>query len=54
MKDIQLKLKEIATEKKVSLLYACETGSRAWGFLPRIATMMYDSSTGTRPGGICL
>jgi predicted nucleotidyltransferase len=32
MKDIQLKLKEIATEKKVSLLYACETGSRAWGF----------------------
>lgn len=32
MKDIALKLKEIAADKSVHLLYACETGSRAWGF----------------------
>ncbi|WP_317235849.1 nucleotidyltransferase domain-containing protein [Niabella hibiscisoli] len=32
MKDIQKKLKEIAAIKNIQLLYACETGSRAWGF----------------------
>jgi predicted nucleotidyltransferase len=32
MKDIQNKLKEIAADKNIHLLYACETGSRAWGF----------------------
>ncbi len=32
MKDIQKKLKEIAANKNIQLLYACETGSRAWGF----------------------
>jgi len=29
---IQNKLKEIELEYKVKILYACETGSRAWGF----------------------
>lgn len=32
MEDIQIKLKEIAATKNIQLLYACETGSRAWGF----------------------
>lgn len=31
-KYIQDKLKEIEKEKSVKILYACETGSRAWGF----------------------
>lgn len=31
-KHIQEKLKEIEKEKSVKILYACETGSRAWGF----------------------
>jgi uncharacterized protein len=31
-KYIQDKLKEIEKEKSIKILYACETGSRAWGF----------------------
>lgn len=31
-KYIQDKLKEIEKEKSIRILYACETGSRAWGF----------------------
>lgn len=29
---IQKKLKEIEEEKEVKILFACESGSRAWGF----------------------
>lgn len=29
---IEVKLKEIKNEKRVKILYACESGSRAWGF----------------------
>ena len=29
---IQTKLSEIAEQKSIKILYACETGSRAWGF----------------------
>lgn len=29
---IQTKLSEIAEQKNIKILYACETGSRAWGF----------------------
>ena len=32
MKEIEEILKAIEKEKKVKILYACETGSRAWGF----------------------
>jgi predicted nucleotidyltransferase len=32
MEQIVNKLKEIAEKRNVSILYACETGSRAWGF----------------------
>lgn len=32
MKDIHKKLEQIADDQKVHLLFACETGSRAWGF----------------------
>lgn len=32
MKNIQDTLLEIETKHKVKILYACETGSRAWGF----------------------
>src|SRR5689334_24149442 len=32
MKTIEQLLKEIEKEKHVRILYACETGSRAWGF----------------------
>ncbi|WP_162055453.1 nucleotidyltransferase domain-containing protein [Pontibacter pamirensis] len=30
--QIQQKLKELETQYKVQILFACETGSRAWGF----------------------
>lgn len=32
MENIANKLKEIEEKKRVRILYACETGSRAWGF----------------------
>lgn len=32
MTDIQPILSKLAAEKKITILYACETGSRAWGF----------------------
>ena len=32
MKNIKDILKEIEQKKKIKILYACETGSRAWGF----------------------
>ncbi len=32
MEKIKEALKEIANKKRVRILYACETGSRAWGF----------------------
>lgn len=32
MKNIQNILKEIEQKKNIKILYACETGSRAWGF----------------------
>ncbi|MEO7984154.1 MAG: nucleotidyltransferase domain-containing protein [Bacteroidota bacterium] len=32
MEDIRTILTEIETRKKIKILYACETGSRAWGF----------------------
>jgi len=32
MKDVTDILKEIEQKKKIKILYACETGSRAWGF----------------------
>lgn len=32
MENIKNKLKEIEDKRKVRILYACETGSRAWGF----------------------
>ncbi|MBI2008192.1 nucleotidyltransferase domain-containing protein, partial [Candidatus Amesbacteria bacterium] len=36
MRDLILnRLKQIEVEEKVSILYACESGSRAWGFPSR-------------------
>jgi uncharacterized protein len=32
MENIKLKLEQIEAGHKVRILYACETGSRAWGF----------------------
>ncbi|MFT3703495.1 MAG: nucleotidyltransferase domain-containing protein [Agriterribacter sp.] len=32
MKDMQQILDKIAADKRITILYACETGSRAWGF----------------------
>ena len=32
MEDIKHRLKEIERKKNIKILYACETGSRAWGF----------------------
>jgi uncharacterized protein len=32
MEQIKLALEKIAANKQVEILYACETGSRAWGF----------------------
>ena len=32
MEHIQLLLQNIAADKNIQILYACETGSRAWGF----------------------
>lgn len=32
MKDINSILKEVEKKNNVKILYACETGSRAWGF----------------------
>lgn len=32
MEEIKSRLIEIAEKKKIKMLYACETGSRAWGF----------------------
>lgn len=33
-------LRNIESEENVRILYACESGSRAWGFHPRIVIMM--------------
>lgn len=32
MQDIPQIVRKIAADKNITLLYACETGSRAWGF----------------------
>ncbi len=32
MENIQQMLRQIEQQKKIKILYACETGSRAWGF----------------------
>ena len=32
MQNIKHILSEIEAKKKIKILYACETGSRAWGF----------------------
>jgi hypothetical protein len=32
MQNIKTILTEIEAKKKIKILYACETGSRAWGF----------------------
>ncbi len=32
MQNIKTILNQIETEKQIKILYACETGSRVWGF----------------------
>lgn len=38
--EIMRQLRAIEAEENVRILYACESGSRAWGFPPRTVTMM--------------
>ena len=39
-KEIQARLQELEQEERVCIFYACESGGRAWGFLPQIVIMM--------------
>lgn len=39
---IRRKLREIEAANQVKILYAVESGSRAWGFASRTATMTCD------------
>ena len=47
------KLKAIETEKNVKILFAVESGSRAWDFRRPIAIMTYGLYTNTNPNITC-
>jgi hypothetical protein len=47
-KKIEQALQEIEKQENIEILYAIESGSRAWDFLLKIATMMFALSTAER------
>lgn len=50
---VSQQLKEIERRYDVKVLYACESGSRGWGFASPTATTMYGFCMFTRWNGIC-
>jgi hypothetical protein len=41
MQNVRQTLSEIESKYNIKILYACETGSRAWGFHHQTATMIF-------------
>ena len=51
--EIVRKLDEIEAAEDIRILFAAESGSRAWALLPRTATMTCASSTCAGEATIC-